>query len=117
MVSAIGILGWAHWGGLALIVIGYVMSLAQGVIHPVMVWGARLQLLIGLAMVAVMEMGGGALPASYHMFVGIKLVVALAVVAFCEIARSKAKKGSNRPVLMHLAAVLALVNALYGYFG
>ena len=113
MATALQVLGWAHWGGLALIVIGYVMSLAQGVIHPVMVWGARLQLLIGLAMVGVLEMMGGSLD---HMWVGIKLVVALAVVALCEIANARAKKGTNQPMLMHAGAALAVVNALYALF-
>lgn len=114
MTTALAVLGWAHWGGLALILIGYIMSLAQGVIHPVMVWGARLQLLIGLAMVGVLEMSGANLN---HMWVGIKLVVALAVVALCEISASRAKKGRNLPVLMHVAAALAVVNALYALFG
>lgn len=113
MATAIQILGWAHWGGLALIVIGYIMSLAQGVIHPVMVWGARLQLLLGLAIVAVMEMNGGGLD---HMWVGIKLVVALAIVALCEISAARARKGRNLPVLMHVAAGLTAVNALYAIF-
>ena len=113
MTTVLAVLGTAHWGGLAVIVIGYIMSLAQGVIHPVMVWGARLQLLLGLAIVAVAEMSGGTLD---HAWVGVKLVVALAVVAVCEIASARAKKGRNVPALMHVAAALTLVNTLYALF-
>lgn len=114
MDTALVALGWAHWGGLALLVVGYVMSLASGVIHPIMVWGARLQLLLGLAIVAGGEMAGWSMN---HMWVGVKLIVALAVVALCEIASSKAKKGENKPLFMHLAAALVIANTLYALFG
>lgn len=114
MATALAVLGWAHWGGLALLVVGYIMSLAQGAIHSVMVWGARLQFLLGLALVGAGEMAGYPMN---HMWVGVKLVVALAVVALCEISRARAKKGRNVPVLMHIAAALVVVNTLYALFG
>lgn len=114
MATAFTVLAWAHWGGLALIVVGYIMSLAAGVINPIMVWGARLQFLLGLALVAVGEMAGWSMN---HMWVGVKLIIALAIVALCEIASSKAKKGANTPILVHIAAALVLVNTLYALFG
>lgn len=114
MPTLLNVLGWAHWGGLALLLVGYALSVSPRVISPVMVWGARLQFLIGLALVGVTEMLGGTLN---HMFVGIKLLLALAVVALCEIASSKARKGQNNPMLMHIAVVLVIVAGLYGVFG
>ncbi len=111
MALTFTVLGLAHWAGLACIVLGYVLSLSRGVIGDVMVWGARLQLLIGLALVGVAEMGGSGDPLN-HAKVGAKLVVALAVVALCEIARGKAARGQNSPMLMHVAAGLTLVNVL-----
>ena len=111
--TAFTVLGWAHWGGLALILIGYLMSLAQRVIHPVMVWGARLQLLLGLAMIPVLDWSGGGLN---PVWVGVKLVVGLAVVALCEISASRARKGRNLPALTHAAAALTVVNTLYALF-
>ncbi len=114
MDTAISVLLWAHWGGLALIVVGYIMSLAAGVIHPIMIWGARLQFLIGLAMVGAGEMAGYQMD---HMWVGIKLVIALAVVAFCEIAGARAKRGQNKQLFVHFAALFTVINVLYALFG
>lgn len=111
MVVTFTVLGLAHWAGLACIVLGYVLSISRGVIGTVMVWGARIQLLLGLALVATVEMGGSAEPLN-NAWVGVKLVVALAVVALCEIARGKAARGQNNPILMHIAAGLTVVNVL-----
>lgn len=110
MVLAYNILTILHWVGLGVLVIGYFLSFNRGVISPVMVWGARLQLLLGLAIVAVIEMGQ--LMALDHTWVAIKLVLALGVVVFCEIGSSKAAKGENKPMFMHVAAALTVVNAL-----
>lgn len=113
MVTVFQALYWAHWGGLALIVVGYLMSFSTGVISPIMVWGARLQFLLGLGLVAVWEIGD--LGSLNHMWVGIKLIVALAIVALCEIGSSRAAKGRNNPLFMHLAAALVLVNTIYAW--
>lgn len=114
MVTLFQIVYWAHWGGLALILVGYLMSFASGVISPIMVWGARLQFLLGLGLVAVWEIGD--LGTLNHMWVGVKLIVALAIVALCEVASSRAAKGRNNPLFMHLAAALVLVNTAYAWF-
>ena len=111
MAATFTVLGLAHWAGLACIVLGYVLSISRGVISDVMVWGARLQLLIGIALVAVAEMGGSGDPLN-HAKGGVKLVVAFAVVALCEMARGKAARGQNNPVLMHVAAGLTVLNVL-----
>lgn len=113
MATAYMVLGLLHWAGLLLIVVGYFMSFNRETVHPLMVWGARLQLLIGLGLVGVLEMNGAQMN---HMMVGIKLVLALGVVALAEIANSKAKKGQRRPALVHASFVLAVVAALVGMF-
>ena len=88
MAATFTVLGLAHWAGLACIVLGYVLSLSRGVIGDVMVWGARLQLLIGLALVGVAEMGGSGDPLN-HAKVGAKLVILLVIVALTLANRRK----------------------------
>lgn len=110
MTTVFAGLGILHWIGFIAIVVGYVLGLQRQVIHPLMVWAARVQLLLGLAMVAAFEIGD--LGMLNHTFIGIKLVIALAVVALCEIASSRAKRGANLPILMQGAFVLAAVNFL-----
>ncbi|WP_168583330.1 hypothetical protein [Gephyromycinifex aptenodytis] len=110
MTTAYTALTLLHWVGLALLVIGYLLSFNHGVIHPVMVWGARLQLLLGLAIVAVVEMGS--LMTLNHAWVAVKLLLAVGVVGLCEVAQSKAAKGQNKPLFMHLAAALTLVTVM-----
>lgn len=111
MALTFTLLGVAHWAGLACIVLGYVLSISRGSISDVMVWGARLQLLIGLALVGVAEMGGSGDPLN-HAKVGAKLVIALAVVALCEISRGKAARGEGNPTLTHAAAGVTVLNVL-----
>ncbi|GAB97357.1 hypothetical protein BJY21_002990 [Kineosphaera limosa] len=99
----------AHWGGVAALIAGYTLSVGSGVINPVMVWGARIQLLVGLALVGVGEMTDHDFN---HAKIGVKLVLALAVVVLAEISRARAKRGAGQPVLTHAAAGAAVVNAL-----
>ncbi len=77
--------------------------------HLIQTWGARLQLLIGLGLVAVAEVGDGDVN---NAKIGLKLVIAIAVVACAEIGSAKSKRGENRPALnlAWAAAILALVN-------
>lgn len=110
MTTAYTALTFLHWGGLALLVVGYFLSFTRAVISPVMVWGARLQLLIGLAIVAVVEMG--ALMDLNNAWVAIKLLLAVLIVGLCEVAQSKADKGQNAPLFLHLAAAVTVVTVL-----
>lgn len=110
MVATYQILTIVHWLGLAALVVGYGMSMARGVADLVMTWGARIQLVVGLALVAIAEIGQ-VVPMN-HPKIGVKLLVALVVVALCEISRSKAAKGEGRPWLVHAAAGFTLVNVL-----
>lgn len=110
MAATYTVLALAHWVGLALILIGYVLSITRSSISEVMVWGARLQLLLGLALVAIGEIGQ--LQDFNHAKIGTKLVLALAVVAFAEISRSKTLKGQGNMVFTHIAAGLAVANTI-----
>lgn len=114
MNTAFMVLGILHWAGLAAIVLGYFLSLQRLVIHPVMVWGARVQLLLGLSLIGLAEMGD--LAKFGHAWVAVKLLVALGVVACCEIAGTRARKGTNAPVFLHAGFVLACVNFLVARF-
>jgi hypothetical protein len=95
-----------HLLGMAAI-IGSAVFVARGVATPALVWGARAQLVTGLLLVGLAEMGDGDLN---HAKVGVKLLVAIAVAACAEIAAAKAKKGDARPQLVTAAGALALLN-------
>ncbi len=109
-----------HFLGLAALIGGYLVA-AVSAARPnsVMVWGARLQVLTGLIIVGLGE-GAGVWDAQEgdpnHMKIGIKLVIALAVVALTEISSGKAKKGQSAPALVHAAGGLAVVNVLVAVF-
>ncbi len=114
MTTAFMVLGMLHWAGLAAIVGGYFLSLQRLVINPLMLWGARAQLLLGLALVGIAEMGHVATFGTA--WIAVKLLVALAVVACCEIANVRARKGAGKPLLLHVAFVLTCVNFLVASF-
>lgn len=100
-----------HYLTLALLVFGYVQSIEPGAATKLMAWGARLQLLSGLALVVLEEMEGNA----PHMFIGIKLLVMLGVVALTEISHACGRRGEAKPALLHAAAALVVVNLIVAY--
>lgn len=106
-------LGIVHIGVAALIVAGYVLSLSTSRLHPLMVWAARAQLLLGLAMVGIAE--GGKVLTLDHGWVGAKLLVALGVVGCCEMASVRQRRGRARSRLIHVALGLTSVNILVAY--
>jgi len=98
----------AHLLGMAAI-IGSAVFVARGRSTPALVWGARAQLVTGLVLVGLAEMGDESVD---HAKVGVKLVVAIAVAACAEIAAGKARKGEGeRPQLVTAAGWLAVLNA------
>ncbi|QBJ97734.1 hypothetical protein ERC79_18655 [Rhodococcus sp. ABRD24] len=100
----------AHLLGMAAIVGGYLSVLQAPRISEVIVWGARVQLLTGLAIVGI---GEGALDKDYnHIKVGVKLLVTLVVVALAEIGRAREKRSEGNVNIVHAVGVLAIVNAL-----
>lgn len=103
----------AHMLGLAALVGGYLVVATQraDAVAPnsVMVWGARIQLLTGLALVGIAE---AALDSDLnHMKIGVKLVVSLAVAALVEISAGRTRRSQpGVGGLLHAAGVLAIIN-------
>ncbi|MCH8612221.1 hypothetical protein [Arsenicicoccus dermatophilus] len=100
-----------HYLTLAVLIFGYVQSIEAGAATKTMVWGARLQLLTGLLLTMAAEMAKDA----NHAFVGIKLVVMLAVVGLTEVSHARGRRGQVKPALVHAAAALVLVNVVVAY--
>jgi hypothetical protein len=97
----------AHLLGMAA-VIGSAVFVARGRSTAALVWGARAQIVTGLILVGLAEMGDE--PVN-HTKVGVKLVVAIAVAACAEIAAAKARRGEGeRPQLVTAAGWLAVLN-------
>ncbi len=80
--------------------------------HLVQVWGARIQLLLGLGLTGIAEAGDD--PVN-HAKIGTKLVVMIAVLACAEIGNAKSKRGENGRTLAWVAAGLAVVNAAIAF--
>lgn len=80
--------------------------------HLIQVWGARIQLLLGLGLTGLAEAGDD--PVN-HAKIGTKLVVMLAVLACAEIGNGKSKRGEDGKTLAYAAAALAVVNALIAF--
>ncbi|MEP7161127.1 MAG: hypothetical protein ABI746_08480 [Dermatophilaceae bacterium] len=110
-------LGIVHIAVAALIIAGFALSLMGKTVSPLMVWAARVQLLLGLALVGIAE--GGNVMSLNHTWIAVKLLVAIGVVACTEMAARRAARDPERfrPVLLHVAAGLTLINILYAYTG
>ena len=102
-----------HVLGVAAIV-GSAVFVARGRVTPALLWGARAQIVTGLLLVAVAEAGDHD-PVN-NAKIGVKLVVALAVVACAEIANARSKRGDLVPNLVNAAGALALVNTAVAVF-
>ena len=82
-----------HLLGMAAI-IGSAVFVARGAVTPALVWGARAQLVTGLVLVGLVQTNDEEVN---HTKIGVKLLVAIAVVACAEIAAAKERKGAGRP--------------------
>ena len=85
---------------------------AAGRGHLIQVWGARIQLLLGLGLTGLAEAGDD--PVN-HAKIGTKLVIMIAVLACAEIGNAKSKRGENGTTLAWVAAGLAIVNAAIAF--
>lgn len=115
MVTVFKILVIAHTAVAAFMVAGYVMSLMAKSVHPLLVWSARLQLVLGLVVTGIAI--GGDVEKLGHGWLGVKMLVALSVVGLAEVARVREAKGGNPMLLVHGAAALTLVNIAWAYLG
>ncbi|MFC0360112.1 hypothetical protein CYJ76_09770 [Kytococcus schroeteri] len=98
-----------HLLGMAALVGGWLVSLRADVMNTVMVWGARLQLLTGVLLVGLAEADGRELD---HVKIGVKLVIALLVLALAEVAASKERRGEEAPSVRNAAGGLAVLDVL-----
>lgn len=96
----------AHLVGMAALVGGYLVTVRRPAWNAAMLWGARLQILTGLVLVGMLEMGAGD-GTPNHLKIGVKLLVALAVVALAEVG-SRRQPGNT--TLVNAAGALALVD-------
>ena len=100
-----------HLIGMACIVGGWISLRARrvesGAGLSVVVWGARFQILTGLALVGIHESQKDPLN---HTKVGVKLLISLACAAAAEMAAAKARKGSGDTNLIDYAGVLGILN-------
>lgn len=102
--------------GLAALIGGYLVAATLRAARgpwpgPVMLWGARAQVVTGVPLVGLGEMTSD--DPLNHVKIGVKLVIALAVAALTEIAAGRGRRG--RPVaepMVHGAGGLAVVNVL-----
>jgi hypothetical protein len=99
-----------HLLGMASIAGGWLanyLGAARGL--NILVWGARVQLILGLILVGLVQANKE--PVSYAK-ITTKLVVALAVVACAEIANARTRKGQGQPALTNAAFGLMVLNVL-----
>lgn len=130
---------------LAALLGGYFVSLtAKGLSNPVMLWGGRLQLLVGLALYGVLIARSADLGFEVnHMIYGMKIVIALVLVALIEMASAGQRRAGQlvaagagaagsasagtgatgpgatgvavvRAPLIYVAGVLAIINVILG---
>ena len=120
---------------LAALLGGYFVSLtAKGLSNPVMLWGGRLQLVVGLLLYGVLISRSSDLGFEVnHMIFGMKIVIALVLVALIEIATAGQRRAGQlvaagppsagagatavavvRAPLIYVAGVLAIINVILG---
>lgn len=103
-----------HLLGMAALVGGYLVAATTGVavaVNPVLLWGARAQVVTGLVLVGLAEAVLGA--EVNHVKIGVKLVLALAVTALAEVAAGRERRSGAAPAgLVHGAGGLAVVTVL-----
>lgn len=100
----------SHFLGLAALIGGWIATKFGSTVLSPIVWGARVQLLTGILIVGVAEMARDV--ELNHTKIGVKLLVALVVVAAAEIAAARARKGTPKPTLVDAAGGLAVLNVL-----
>ena len=101
-----------HLLGMAAVVGGWIAVRAGRTVTAPIVWGARAQLVTGLALVGI----ASAIKDDDHVVdntkVAVKLVIALVVVTAAEIGAARARKGQDTGNLLDVAGGGATVNVL-----
>jgi hypothetical protein len=99
-----------HLLGMAALVGGYLAG--QPAVNEVMVWGARAQLITGVALVGMAESIETLGKDPNMIKISVKLVIAVLVCAFAEMGRGAAKRGKKVTWMTHAAGGLGIVNVL-----
>ncbi|GAA2021675.1 hypothetical protein GCM10009740_07990 [Terrabacter terrae] len=101
-----------HLLGMAAVVGGWIAVRAGRTVIAPILWGARAQLVTGLALVGVAE----ALKDEEHHVnnakIAVKLVIALVVLAAAEVGAARGRKGRDTGSLLDVAGGAAVVNVL-----
>ncbi|WP_147065099.1 hypothetical protein [Terrabacter aerolatus] len=101
-----------HLLGMAAVVGGWIaVRSGRTVIAPI-VWGARAQLVTGLALVGIAEAINDADHTVNHAKIAVKLVVAIVVLAAAEMGAARGRKGKDTGNLLDIAGGAAVVNVL-----
>ena len=81
-----------HLLGMAAILGGWFATRTSPRVHPAVLWGARAQLVTGLVLVGLVEAANDAADPPNHPKIGVKLLVALGVLACVEMANARQKR-------------------------
>ncbi|GAA2496530.1 hypothetical protein [Terrabacter carboxydivorans] len=101
-----------HLLGMAAVVGGWIaVRSGRTVIAPI-VWGARAQIVTGLALVGVASAINDPEHTVNHTKIAVKLVIALVVVAAAEMGAARGRKGKDTGSLLDVAGGAAVVNVL-----
>ena len=101
-----------HLLGMAAVVGGWIAIRAGRTVTPVVVWGARAQLVTGLLLVAFASMNTTDDWVVNNAKVAVKLVIALVVVAAAEIGSARSKRGQDAGTLLDVAGLAGVANTL-----
>ncbi len=114
MVEVVDVILALHLVAIAAILGGWLADAAKKTWGlALMLWAARAQILIG-GLLVVMALG--AADGLDFVKIGVKLVVALAVVGLVEIAHARRKKGRGAsPALTAIAAALTVANTALSF--
>lgn len=114
MVEVVSVILALHLVAIAAILGGWLADTAKRTWGlPLMLWAARAQLLIG-ALLVVMALG--AQDGLNFVKIGVKLVVALAIVGLVEVTNARRKKGREPiPALTAIAAALTVANTALSF--
>lgn len=101
-----------HLLGMAALVGGWFAVLQKPRATEAMVWGARAQLITGLVLAGLGSAVESIDKSPDPNKIGLKLLVAVAVLGFIEVARGREKRGGKEPGLVTAAGWLAVLNVL-----
>jgi hypothetical protein len=101
-----------HLLGMAAVVGGWIASRSGRVVTPVVVWGARAQIVTGLLLVGLAEALKDEGETLNYAKIGVKLAVALVVAGAAEIGAARGRRGQDGSRQLDVAGGAGVVNVL-----